>query len=125
MTTETKEPLRGPELLRAAVNQIIEHPDTWNQSKWHCGTRHCIAGWCQVLAGKIQTDQANSDMRDLVGLSDNEASWLSEGHRSLSDIYFFAKNVLANRAGFDRAGFNRDGFDRAGFDRAGTKLPLL
>jgi hypothetical protein len=115
--------LTGPELLRAAVNQIIEHPETWNQRSWHCGTSHCVAGWCNVLAGN-GTVEGNSVLIREVGISPGEAEWLSQPHRSLPDIYNFAKKVLSNRDGFnrdgfDRAGFDRDGFDRDGFDRAG------
>ncbi len=43
-TPEPTTPLRGLELLKAAINQIIAHPATWEQSTWHsdCGTRR---GW--------------------------------------------------------------------------------
>src|ERR1700730_12207739 len=47
--------LKGKELLRAAVNRCITHPEEWRQTTWHCGTEHCIAGRCQVLAGYSET----------------------------------------------------------------------
>ena len=120
-------PLRGEKLLKAAVNQILAHPETWNQVVWHCDTGHCIAGWCQILAGRPQNSATVADeaMNDL-GISFAERAWLFAGSRRLVEIYGFAERFSAgfdrdgrDRAGFDRAGFDRDGFDRYGFDRAG------
>lgn len=149
MATETKppataqpatanEPLRGPELLRAAVNHIIENPDTFDQSRWHCGTKHCIAGHCQILAGKNPIESnAMKDAQEAIGLSDRDAMWLFAAHRTLWDIWNFTSIFINNfnrdrfdrggfkRDGFDRDGFDRDGFNRDGFDRDGKKLPLL
>jgi hypothetical protein len=112
--------LTGEKLLKAAVNQILAHPETWDQSQWHshCGTKHCIAGWCQILAGLRRDDAtASSDAANALGISSRDATFLFQGNRTIGQIYHFAKNF--NRAGFDRAGFNRAGFNRAGFDRAG------
>lgn len=64
-------PLRGGALARAAVNQILLHPETWDQSAWHneCGTKHCFAGWCQILAGKkANDDTAEEDAMEALGL---------------------------------------------------------
>lgn len=104
--------LTGEKLLKTAVNQILLHPETWKQSAWHsdCGTKHCIAGWCQILAGKTQSDMASQDAREALGLNPGDANWLFAPDRSLANIYFFAKNFLGA------------GYDRAGYDRAGTKL---
>lgn len=44
-------PVRGRRLAAAVCNQIIQHPESWNQCEWHCGTSHCVAGWIDVLAG--------------------------------------------------------------------------
>ena len=110
------EPLRGERLLKAAVNQILAHPETWNQSSWHCGTQHCIAGWCQVLGRGHQNENAGTEAMEDLGISLSERAWLFAGNRTLPEIYRFAENFSA---GFDRDGFDRDGFDRAGFDRAG------
>ena len=40
--------------FKKIIDQIKSHPETWNQEKWHseCGTKHCIAGWAQIHAGK-------------------------------------------------------------------------
>jgi len=114
-----KEKLTGEKLLKTAVNQILAHPNTWSQREWHsdCGTKHCIAGWCQILSGRGKTGSAMGDAQEMLGISDGDANWLFASHRSLGEIYSFAENF--HRAGFDRDGFDRAGFDRAGFDRDG------
>lgn len=42
-------------LFLSAIEQIIRHPETWNQntyaSKTACGTSFCVAGWVAKLAG--------------------------------------------------------------------------
>ena len=122
--------LTGEKLIKTAVNQILQHPETWNQGNWHssCGTKHCIAGWCQILSGKDQnSDTASSDAAEALGLTANEENWLFSAERTLSDIYGFASEFSVagydragyNRAGYNRAGYNRAGYDRAGYDRAG------
>ena len=116
-------PLQGEKLLKTAVNQILRHPDTWDQATWHseCGTKHCIAGWCQILSGnKVSACDAMRDARAALDISSADACWLFSGARSLGEIYHFAKNFSV--AGFDRDGFDRDGFNRDGFNRDGQKL---
>ena len=115
------EKLRGPDLLCAAVNQIIAHPETWDQKEWHCKTTHCVGGWCETLGDK-PTENPFENARGLLGISFSDASYLFDAGRTLPEIYMFAKIY---RAGFDRDGFDRAGFDRAGFNRDGKKLELV
>jgi hypothetical protein len=123
-----QEPLRGAQLLRAAVNHIIEHPESWDQARWHCGTSHCLFGQCQIMAGFPQTSNGiREQVQYALGISQSEAAWLSAPNRLLPEIYGFAKKMLDPKFdsdgfdsdGFDRAGFDSDGFNRAGFNRAG------
>lgn len=92
-------PLRGGALARAAVNQILLHPETWDQSQWHneCGSKHCFAGWCQILAGKEPNcDMAEEDAMKALGLSfDNEdeseiVDRVFYGGATLDQLYGFA-----------------------------------
>jgi hypothetical protein len=123
-----KEPLTGEKLAKTAVNQILNHPNTWNQCTWHsgevkngCYTKHCVGGWIQVLGGCSENAiSVIRDVRELLGISAYEADWLCGGDRSLTEIYSFVARL--SDTGFDRAGFDRDGFNRVGFDRAGKKL---
>ena len=117
--------LRGVELLRAAVNQVIQHPETWDQNSWHCGTKHCIAGWCEKLAFGELT--ANPDVRaqDAIGITVAESRWLFASVRSLPEIHRFAVDMSSgicdgyDRDGYDRDGYNCDGYNRYGYNRDG------
>jgi len=40
-----------PGLAAAVLAQIEQHPETYDQSFWHCNTKHCAAGWIVTLAG--------------------------------------------------------------------------
>ena len=126
--------LRGKELLCEAVNHIIEHPETHNQMQWHsdCGTKHCIAGHCQILGGNAaNSSTARDDAVRMLGISDEDANWLFSGSRHIVDIHQFAQAMIEgkekeffnrhgfNRHGYDRHGFNRHGFNRHGFNRDG------
>ena len=113
--------LRGPELLCAALNEIIAHPERWKQSVWHCGTTHCVGGTCEVLTGTVSNNTRRNVM-GLLGISVADADWLFAAARTLPQLYGFA---VLFAAGLDRDGFDRAGFDRAGFDRAGRKLKII
>lgn len=119
MKSKTKKPeiSEGTRLLVKVVNHIIAHPETWDQSAWHCRTTHCVAGHGQIMAGKPpNSDTAMRDAREAFGLCEGDANYLFSGMRTLPQIYMFTKSKLGP---FDRASF-----DRAGFDRAGKKLKI-
>jgi hypothetical protein len=117
---ETK--LTGEKLLKTAINKILEQPEKWDQSAWHspCGTKHCIAGWCQILSGNAKLEfSARGDSIKALGISQEEADYLFDSKRTISEIYKFAESFSLNSAGYNRAGYNRDGYDRDGYDRDG------
>lgn len=132
---------RGKELLRQVVNKILECPGEWDQKTWHCGTKHCVGGWAQILGGRPQDmDATAKDAMELIGLSQEDAAWLFSGARRIGEIHAFATAFVNgkryynqygyNRDGYDRAGYNRDGYDRDGYNRDGynrdgERLPLL
>ncbi len=122
MKSEIKPKLTGDALMIAVINKIIAEPETWDQTSWHCGTQHCFFGHCQVQAGLPETaDNIVLEVRNLLGISQADADWLSSGSRSLVQLYDYVKTVTGERdaGGFDRSGFDRDGSDRDGFDRDG------
>ena len=93
MTEPTDTGLRGPDLLVAVVNHILQHPETWNQGVYHsrCGTRHCVAGWAQIMGGRdANKDTAHEDAEGLLGLSQGQAAYLFSIFRSLREIRKFA-----------------------------------
>ncbi|HMP07606.1 MAG TPA: hypothetical protein PJ982_14750 [Lacipirellulaceae bacterium] len=95
MTEPTDTGLRGPDLLVAVVNHILQHRETWDQKEWHseCGTKHCVAGWTQVMGGQpMDEDCVVDDAEELLGLSYDEANYLFSSDRTLYEIRAFAVN---------------------------------
>lgn len=46
-------------LAYAVLDQIEDHPETWNQRAWRCRTGMCFAGWAvQLSGGKWLEDHA-------------------------------------------------------------------
>ena len=112
MAVKKTKPLRGKALLRAAINQIIQNPKTWNQRSYHCGTKHCVAGWCQILGGRTKkeieaTEQAHNgidcaeDAASLLGMNGTDLYYqLFESDLSLADIYQNACEILGQKPKF-------------------------
>lgn len=98
------------------LDQITQHPETWDQYTWHCGTTHCFAGWAQILSGQPACETTvRRDARIYLDLNLTEANYLFSRHRTLTDL----TNALA---GYDRDGYNRDGYDCDGLDRKNRPL---
>jgi hypothetical protein len=108
------------ENYRKVLDQIEAHPETWNQSFWHCGTTHCFAGWAQILSGKPADDgTVRRDARIYLDLSLIEADYLFAPQRTLDDLRDGYNRDGYNRAGLDRDGYNRAGYNRDGYNRDG------
>jgi len=107
------------ENFERVLNHIKAHPETWKQSKWHCGTSHCFAGHAQIMAGNAPNNKTvRRDARIFLGLTRYEADRMFASSRSIADFEAFLSDGY-NRAGHDRAGYDRDGYNRADYDRAG------
>ena len=136
METPTPAPTQRDYAIRLAkiVNRILENPECWHQEDWHCGTAHCVMGHAQIDSRKRPlTHTAFKDGRAWLGLSDDDAEWISTPNRTLPEIHAFASAAMAgttlfNRDGYDRDGYKRDGYDRDGYNRGGYNrlrpLPL-
>ena len=48
------------ELLQLTLKTIKENPEHWDQTRWHCGTSHCFAGFAQLIYNNIsiKTDES-------------------------------------------------------------------
>ena len=104
------------EHYKKVLDQITQHPETWNQARWHCGSSHCLAGWAKVLSGKpANDDTVRRDARIYLDLSLSEAEWLFATHRTLSDLTDYDLDGY-DLCGYNRAGYNCDGYDRDGLD---------
>lgn len=99
------------ERFRQVLEQIENHPETWDQTDWHsdCGTAHCFAGWAQILSGApIVKGHARRDARIYLDLSRDEADYYFNGDRTLED---FREALTYNREGYNRAGYDCEGLD--------------
>lgn len=65
------------ERLQQVMDQINQHPETWNQNYWHCDSSHCFMGWAQILSGNPKTHGINTIMYDAC-------AWLS-----ISEVEFY------------------------------------
>lgn len=103
-------PEQGLPLLRAVINQIDDHPETWNQERLACGTTCCVAGHAVVMRGHdLRIDKYGSayytadgnciwDLGALeLSLTNEEASDLFHEDNSREDIQRIAEQVAANR----------------------------
>lgn len=97
------------------LDQIVAHPETWDQTQWHCGTSHCFAGWAQVLSGKPADETtARRDARIYLDLSSWQADQLFHASTTLDELQ---AGVSKDRETYDRQGYNMAGYDMAGYDR--------
>ena len=105
---------------KLVLAQIENHPETWNQGTWHCGSSHCFAGWAQILSGNLANNNTvRRDARIFLGLSLREANYYFSSSRTLDEL----KTILEpfyNSEGFNPNGFDREGFDYSGYDRDGV-----
>lgn len=107
-------------LLVEVINTITQNPSCWDQRSWHCGTQHCFFGHAQILGGRTQNaETAYQDGKELLGLSEADATWLSHADRTLHELHQFAECAVRGESYFDADGYNREGYDRKGYDRYG------
>ena len=67
-------------LLRQIQAQIIQHPESFDMTKWDCGTAACIAGWACRLKGlkmpisstPIGNPEIASKAQELLGLDEKQ-----------------------------------------------------
>jgi len=113
-----------PDRLAEQINIILAQPESWDQGSWHseCGTKHCIAGHGQIASGSpMDNETCETDAQAWYGLNDDDAEWLFQRDRTLTELYEFARLALAGEAYFDADGCNSKGFDRDGYDRYGFR----
>jgi len=81
--------MKHPKRFIEIIEHIKAHPESWDQADWHstCGTKHCIAGWTQIKAGKEPNWlEAASDASDYLGLTEYESQYLFASCRNMHDF---------------------------------------
>jgi hypothetical protein len=67
--------LRGLDLLDLAIEHIEQHPETWVQRKYRCGTTMCLSGWICELAGGRWADSGDGPYQEYLLAEPGDASW--------------------------------------------------
>lgn len=77
------------------LDKIKIFPEQWDQHVWHCDTKHCFAGWAQILSG-AEEDRftAARDAKVFLKISHNEARYLFDADRKLPDLVDFLENGM-------------------------------
>ena len=92
-------------LLKQTMNQIIEHPETWEQDTWHCGTTHCFAGWAELIhyygGQNLDPDDyypnrgiTSHRAREALGIGKVVADELFHSDNNLHDLHAMVKALL-------------------------------
>lgn len=80
------------ENFKIVLDKIESDPSCWKQSLWHCGTKHCFAGWAQILSGnKPNEETVRRDATRFLDVLWVEASYLFNPRRTLEDFREFLK----------------------------------
>ena len=112
--------MKNVKLAVQVISHILDHPETWSQQVWHCGTTHCFAGHVQIMGGCPENGETClEDMIDLLGCSEEDASWLVYTGRTLGELCAYVASYVDGTPYFDADGFGKDGFDRYGYGRNG------
>lgn len=110
-----------------AMSQIIAHPNTWDQRRWHCLTEHCIGGWGQILSGNRVCDgYARRHAREFFDISGPEADYLFYPSRTLEDLKSFPDDLVSGKLERERLvgqGWFLNGYDADGLDRYNKPRP--
>lgn len=69
--------IRNRELFDKIADQIEQHPETYDQNHYRCGTAHCVAGHAVAISG-LEMSQWDTEAaaRELLGLTDDEGDTL-------------------------------------------------
>jgi hypothetical protein len=80
------------ENFKKVLDQIEKHPETWDQESWHsdCETKHCFAGWSQMLAGEpADKESVEYDAMIFLDVDDPDADYLFSPVRTIQDFRDF------------------------------------
>lgn len=81
--------------FQLVIDQITQHPETWDQEVWHCGSTHCVAGWAQVMSGNAEDElTASEDARTYLELARHEAQYVFSPERTLEELNDFLVHGL-------------------------------
>lgn len=62
------------ERIKQVIDRIEANPKMLDQGIWHCGTKHCFAGYAQILSGKY--DAGAYDVNTSETIFEEARLWL-------------------------------------------------
>lgn len=82
------------ERYQKIIDQIREHPESWNQKVYHsgCGTKHCIAGWAHLHKNSgvyelpYDVSDVLRDAKEWLELTPAQALYLFSSTRTLEHL---------------------------------------
>ena len=77
-------------LLAATFNAVMDNPDQWNQTQWHCGSSHCFCGWSQVLCDSFIENCEGGHIKfamDRYQVSESVAGRITNAFNNLDYLY--------------------------------------
>ena len=82
------------EILDKALEMIEANPKHWDQNMWHCGTSHCLAGFCDLVIKGISSEQVPTYNYSKVNsnFADNNQN-LRYLFRANNDLDYIKKNI--------------------------------
>lgn len=87
-------------LLDSALNFIEEHPQHWDQTRWHCGTTHCLAGIIHCFLLEVDPTTAEINQDDYWNEANGENAVRNRAQEALqindaeADKLFYYKNTF-------------------------------
>lgn len=83
--------------LKAIILEIETNPQHWDQSTWHCGTQHCLAGLSQLAMMNLPSATDSEELSEMycsveidamlyLELNQSQADYLFSTHRTLADF---------------------------------------
>jgi hypothetical protein len=109
--------------LIQGVEDIKNNPDHWDQRSWHCGSSHCLAGFCDVRREAEKIPEWDREYGDNISpFADEYPHWgdsaeIFHTNNTLQDIEAIIDHIRENGFEYDRDGYDCEGYDGGGYDR--------
>ena len=81
---------------KKVLQQIKEHPETWEQNKIGWGPKRCFLGWARYLCSEEFAGHLFLTTEVFLGLNENEILWLHQAKRTLADFERFLEEKEKN-----------------------------
>lgn len=115
--------------LVAALALIEANPDHWNQTHWHCGTSHCLAGFCDIVVDRRLERLSLKEIRydssvSVFAQSNPHLGYLFTQFLTLEDLQCEIAYLVESGTidGYDSNGYDEWGYDSDDYDIDGNRI---